>query len=154
VLGFIGTLLSLIVNRRKNKTEVEKLIAETELARINAQHELQSQLDELREQNKRLFVDREIEREAKEKLRSELNRMHDKIENLSKELQTERERNVQLTSELERQRMSNQQKTIKIEGLEALASQHQKTIENINLELAKVRMQTGNLTQRLENKTS
>lgn len=171
ILGFLGTVLTVLATRRKNKSEIEKLIAETETIRIDAQHKLQEQLnelrdqnnklflelDELREKNKKLYVEREEQREAKEKLRAELDRLHKGHDNLRQELQTERERNVYLNVELEKQRIeakmqrdANINKTIQIEGLEALVAQHEKALSNIKSEFSTIKKQTGQLTAQWE----
>ena len=146
LFGFLGTLIALWVNRNKNKAEVESLIAETEKKRLEAQGEMQDQLFELIEQNKKLFVERETQREAKEKLRTELNRLHDGLDLLRRELQTERDRNVQLIKQLDAQRAGSLEKTIKIEGLEALVAQHEITIAKFSADLGQIKSVTGHLT--------
>lgn len=170
LLSFIGTVLVLIFNRRKVKAEankliaetneindkshaeIEKLVAETEQIRFESQKKMQNQLDELREQNKKLFIEREIERDAKEKLRRELDRLHESIDMLRRELQTERARNGALIIEAEKQRNNNLEKMVRIEGLEALVAQQQKTITSLQEQIANIKRTTGDLSVKLDKK--
>ena len=170
LLSFIGTVLVLIFNRRKVKAEankliaetneindkshaeIEKLVAETEQIRLESQKGMQKQLDELREQNKKLFIEREIEMEAKEKLRRELDRLHESVDMLRRELQTERARNGALMIEAENQRNSNLEKMVRIEGLEALVQQQQKTITSLQEQIANIKRTTGDLSVKLDKK--
>lgn len=145
IFGFLGTIVGQIAMRNKNKAETEKLIAETEHIRIEAQRQMQDQLDGLRSQNKHLFEERELERQAKEKLRDELNRLHNDIELIRKELFIERQRANMLLNELDAQRAGNMEKTVKIEGLQSLVSQQQKAIERYGVDIGVIKKQTGQL---------
>jgi len=170
LLSFIGTVLVLIFNRRKvkaeadkliaeakqlkdtGKAEIEKLVAETERIRLESQQDMQKQIEELRDQNRKLFIERELEREAKEKLRRELDRLHESVDMLRRELQTERARNGALMIEAENQRNSNLEKMVRIEGLEALVQQQQKTIISLQEQIANIKRTTGDLSVKLDKK--
>ena len=169
LFGFLGALIPVLLSRRKYKAEVRNIAAETDnkiadldLKRIEAQEKIQHQLDEARRQidearkqidemhdeNKKLFADREIEREAKEKLRTELNRMHDRLELMGRELQTVREEKSYIQNELEKQKQANIDKTIRIEGLEAMVLRQGKSIETVDKEIITIKSNTGSLGSR------
>jgi len=57
-----------------------------------------------------------------------------------------------LIIEAEKQRNNNFEKMVRIEGLEALVAQQQKTITSLQEQIANIKRTTGNLTERLENK--
>lgn len=149
-LGFLGTVITLLATRRKSRTETEKLIAETEEIRIKAQHDLQEQLNKLREQNASLFGQRDVERLEKDRLRLELNRLREDIELIRRELFVERQRNVMLSSELDVQRSNNQEKRKQIESLNYLLAEQQKAIDRYGVEIGVIKKQTGQLPARNE----
>lgn len=148
VLGLFITLITLPATRRKTKAETENLIAATEQIRIEAQHNLQEQLDELREQNKRLFVEREHEREAKEKLRAELNRVHEEQTLLRQELQAERIGKLKLTEDLEAQKKVSLDKVLMIDELQKQLEEQKKQIDTHGNEIAMIKHVTGQLPDR------
>ena len=104
LLALLGTIITLLASRGRNRAEIEKLIAETEETRLKAQGELQDQLFELIEQNKKEHADREKERDAK---RFEINNLSKRIETLNEMLSNEQSRAIKLMSE-----NAQQQKTI------------------------------------------
>lgn len=92
VIGFLTSMISLWFGRRKTGAEVEKIIAETEVLRMESMRDIQMQLDNLRDSYDKLF-------QARELLRQELDRVHLELSQLRQELQSERSRNIFLQEE-------------------------------------------------------
>lgn len=145
LFGLVGTIIGWLVTRNKTLAETEKMIAETEQIRIEANLSMQKQLDGLRDANHKLFEERELEREAKDKLRSELNRLHEDIELIRRELHIERQRNNLLLNELDSQRASNSEKRIRINNLETLVQEQKQAIEKNGVDINAIKRKTGQL---------
>lgn len=148
--GFLGAMVTLHYSRRKTKAEVENIIADTEAKRVKSYSDMLNQIDELREQNKKLFVEKETTEQVKNKLDERLTRMQETMEMLRRELQTEREGKMTMAREIIQLRETNSEReshilnqNIRIEGLEALVTQHERTIAGYGKDIKTI--QTGNL---------
>lgn len=98
--SLIISLLTLPLTQKKRRAEIAKLVADIDDKRIETLGKMQDELYEAIERNKQLFVSKEKEHEANEKLRNELNRLHDGEVLLHSELNTARSESLYLRSDL------------------------------------------------------
>ena len=145
LLSFASTLITLFVTRGKTSAEIQKLLSETELTRIEAQMDLQKQLDGLRASNEKLYNERDAEREAKNALRGEIEKLRREVELLREELQVERSRSIALLGELERQRGSGESKTVQLAELRGKLETQAEVLKRHNVEIDSVKRKTGKL---------
>lgn len=125
ILGFLGGLIAVIAYTSRTKAETEKI-------RVDTLSELQSQIDELRDNNTKLYDD-QIKR------RAELDRIHGDMTNVQNLLSSEIARNVSLAEE--------------VRGLRYALGEKEAAIHNLGLQIetykagisAEVKKQTGSL---------
>lgn len=128
LLGFLGTIITLLATKNKNKAETEKIKLETEEKMIALQAQLQDQIIALVEQGKKDYEEREKERVAK---RNEFDSLHKGQMQLREELQSERSRNIQLMSEKA--------------DMEKLIRRLESTLIQINKDVTTIKKNTGQL---------
>lgn len=145
-------MITLYFSRRKVNVEIQNIIADTEIKRVQASHDMFIEIDELREQNKKLFIQNEITEQGKNKLENRLTRIQETMEMLRRELQTERENKLTMASEIIKLREINLHReehinaqNIRIEGLESLVTQHEKTIAGFGKDIKTIK--TGQLSE-------
>lgn len=145
LFGFLGTLLASMMNRRKNRAETNKIIAETDATRIDLQDKLQEQVAELISENRKLFRQVTEEREAK---RKELDRVHVDIELMRQELLTVNLVKGGLLTQIALLQAENTEKTKRIVELESLAKHNEAENVKFNAEIAALKRVTGKLSSR------
>jgi hypothetical protein len=139
LFGFLGAILALFANRGKNKVEINKILEETELIRVNAQKEVQVVIQALQTQVDSLYKDLQDERAAK---RKEIDRMHQNIEQLQQALSIESGRNFRLTSEIDAIRKASFENQLAAEKeIQTL----KKALTGQSLAIGEIKKQTGNL---------
>lgn len=161
VLIFIGSLITLYVNRKESKARTDNFDVSADKIRNDILEQIKRQLVE---QNKDLILQveklqnekNEAERNYKDKLRIELDRFHKEFEAESaltrRDLQLAREEKIILIKQIdiltkENSILKNEStdRQIRIEGLEALvqhlAQQHEKTSKDLDT----IKRTTGNL---------
>jgi hypothetical protein len=74
--------------------------------------------------------------------------VHERLELIARELQTVREEKMYIQNELEKQKQANIDKTIRIEGLEAMVMQQGKSIATVDKEIVTMKRNTGSLGSR------
>ena len=157
--GIVAALITVAASRRKNTAEIANIIADTETKRVQTLSAMQDEINELREQNKQLFVGKTTEVEAKEKLSTRMNRVQETLEMLRRELQTERENKLLMGSEILKLRDVNERRekiimdqTLRIEQLEVIIKAQGATIAAYGKDITSIKKQTGSLDAAIANR--
>ena len=140
VIGFLGGLIALWVNRNKLKAETDKLLEDVRKIMISELADMQGQISDLRDKNKVLYDEREELRLSRDKLRSELDRVHTALELLKQDLSTENARNFALTEQVTALTRASFEKGAKIELLES-------QLKDVGIDLNIVKKKTGGLSE-------
>jgi FtsZ-binding cell division protein ZapB len=143
--GAITAILTLLFSRRKTTAEIGKLVQETEILRLEGLDKMQTQIDKLRERNDKLYQERETENNAKEKLRTELDRVHEVQELQQREFVVVREEKLLLIKQVNTLNAILLERDIRITGLEAVVGQHEITIKEFESKMRNVTSKTGQL---------